>query len=205
MAGRRAGKRANKAVTVLALIAVLGGMTTLVAYAVPLYRLFCEVTGFGGTTQRAAAGAGATETVERVVTVRFNADIDPALPWSFRPVQREVEVRVGEPQLVYYRAESRADAPVTGTATFNVTPAKAGQYFVKTECFCFTEQTLAAGEGVDMPVQFYIDPRIAGDRNAGDVTTITLSYTFFRAQTPDGEGAPERTTLSRTDARPAVN
>lgn len=193
-------RRTNKAITVLALVAVLGGMTTLVVYAVPLYNLFCQVTGYGGTTQR--ADTAATRVLDRVVTVRFNSDVDPELPWAFEPVERKIDVRVGEPALAYFRARSRADGPVTGTATFNVTPAKAGQYFVKMECFCFTEQKLAAGEEVDMPVQFYIDPQIAKDRNLDDVTAITLSYTFFRAPSPDAGAAPGRTTLNATDRPP---
>jgi cytochrome c oxidase assembly protein subunit 11 len=198
-----ARRRANKAVTVLALFGLLGGMTTLVVYSVPLYRLFCQVTGYGGTTRTADGATG--EVLDRVITIRFNADIDPGLPWRFQPAARKMDVRVGEPQLAFYDATSKADAPVAGTATFNVTPAKAGQYFVKIDCFCFTEQTLAAGESVKMPVQFYVDPAIARDRNLDDVSTITLSYTFFKALEQGGDAAPPaRTTENRQAPRGAV-
>ncbi len=172
-------RRRNTFVSV-GLIAVVVGMTGLSFAAVPLYRLFCQVTGFGGTTQSALAAPGAVG--ERVITVQFNADVSPALPWRFRPVQGKVKVRVGERSLARYRAENLSDTPLTGVTTFNVTPYKAGVYFNKIECFCFTEQSLAAGESVEMPVTFFIDPEIVDDRNLDDVTTITLSYTFFRAK-----------------------
>jgi cytochrome c oxidase assembly protein subunit 11 len=149
--------------------------------SVPLYRMFCQVTGYGGTTQRAEHAPA--EAGERVVTVHFNADIAGTnLPWTFTPDQNEVTVRVGEERLIYYRAVNHSNAPVTGTATFNVTPAKAGIYFQKIQCFCFSEQTLAAGESVDMPVSFFVDPDIAKDPNTRDLRNITLSYTFFRAK-----------------------
>jgi cytochrome c oxidase assembly protein subunit 11 len=188
-----ASARTRKGATVALLVGVLGGMVTLVAYSETLYRLFCQATGYGGTTQTAAAAPGPV--LDRVITVSFNADTDPKLPWSFQPAQHKVDVRVGEPQLALYDAASKADTPVTGTATFNVAPAKAGPYFVKIDCFCFTRQTLAAGESVKMPVQFYIDPAIAKDRNLDDVTEITLSYTFFKALEQDKE--PRRTTENR--------
>ena len=141
--------------------------------------MFCDFTGYGGTTQRAEVPSDTI--LERMIRVRFNADVNSALNWEFRPLQKETKIRVGEKALAFYLARSTAEKPITGTATFNVTPAKAGKYFVKTECFCFTEQTLAAGEAIDMPVQFYIDPEIAQDKNLDDVDTITLSYTFFRS------------------------
>jgi cytochrome c oxidase assembly protein subunit 11 len=187
--------RANARVA-FATAGVVVGMVGLAFASVPLYRLFCQVTGYGGTTQRAdhaPAQAG-----ERVVTVTFNADVAGTnLPWTFTPVERHVTIRVGEERLVAYRATNRGDRPVTGTATFNVTPAKAGVYFQKIACFCFTEQTLAPGESVDMPVSFFIDPEIAKDPNTRDVRNITLSYTFFRAKhdaemlarSPTGEAA----------------
>jgi cytochrome c oxidase assembly protein subunit 11 len=157
------------------------GMVGLAFASVPLYRMFCQVTGYGGTTQRAEH---APEQVgQRVVTVRFNADVAGTnLPWTFAPVQHEVKVHVGEEKLIFYRAVNRGTTPVTGTATFNVTPAKAGIYFQKIQCFCFSEQTLAAGESVEMPVSFFVDPEIAKDPNTRDVQSITLSYTFFRAK-----------------------
>ncbi len=170
----------GKTRTVIALLAVIGVMATLTAYAAPLYQAFCRITGYGGTTQ--IADGPAARVVDRVVTVRFNADVNSALPWRFEPAQDRIRVKLGEPALAVYTARSLAAVPVTGTATFNVTPAKVGVYFTKTECFCFTEQTLAPGQLADMPVSFYIDPEMADDRGLDDVTTITLSYTFFKAK-----------------------
>ena len=183
---RAAARRNGATVAALAgIVVVMGGL----AYAsVPLYRWFCQVTGFGGTTQ--VATAAPAERHARSVTIRFNADVNSALPWRFQPVERRVRVRLGEERLAFYRASNLGDRPVTGTATFNVTPAKAGPYFAKLDCFCFTEQTLEAGASVDMPVSFYVDPDMAKDRNLDDVTTITLSYTFFAApgQPEDRDG-----------------
>jgi cytochrome c oxidase assembly protein subunit 11 len=165
--------------------AICGGVVVAMAglsfAAVPLYQIFCQVTGYGGTTQRAEHAP--TAAGERVITVHFNADIAGTnLPWTFAPVQNEVKVRVGEETLIAYHAVNKGSTPVTGTATFNVTPAKAGIYFQKIQCFCFSEQTLAAGESVDMPVSFFVDPDIVKDPNTRDVRNITLSYTFFRAK-----------------------
>jgi cytochrome c oxidase assembly protein subunit 11 len=174
----------NQAVAVV-LATVVAAMVGLSFAAVPLYRVFCQVTGYGGTTQRAEAAPGTMGA--RVITVRFNADIAPNMPWAFQPVEREVRVRVGEERLIFYAAKNRAAVPVTGTATFNVTPQKAGPYFDKVQCFCFTEQRLAAGQSVEMPVSFFIDPKIALDHDLDDVTTITLSYTFFPANQQVGE------------------
>lgn len=169
----------------MALAGVVAGMVVLTAASVPLYRIFCQVTGFGGTPMRADA---VPDTVfDRQVTVRFNADTDPNLPWLFKPEQHRVEAKVGESTLVFYRAENNAGHPVTGQAVFNVTPAKAGAYFTKVECFCFTEQTLQAGQKVDMPVSFFIDPGFMTDANMRDVTSITLSYTFYN-QTQEAGG-----------------
>ena len=165
--------------TVLGLLLIIGVMTGLTSYSSTLYKMFCDFTGYGGTTQRAEVPADTI--LDRMIRVRFNADVNSALDWEFRPVQKETKIRVGEKALAFYLARSTAEKPITGTATFNVTPAKAGKYFVKTECFCFTEQTLAAGEAIDMPVQFYIDPEIDQDKNLDDIDTITLSYTFFRS------------------------
>jgi cytochrome c oxidase assembly protein subunit 11 len=175
------GRRRNRLVALGAAGAVVG-MLGLSYASVPLYRLFCQVTGYGGTTQQADAAPASV--ADRVITVRFNADTMPDVPWSFRPAQRSVQVKVGEQGMAFYVAANQASRPVTGQATYNVTPAKAGLYFTKIDCFCFTEQTLGAGQRVDMPVAFYIDPAIMDDRNLDDVKTITLSYTFFRAETP---------------------
>jgi len=193
----RTGARSH-ARTVVPLIGVLVAMASLVYFAVPLYRLFCQVTGYGGTTQRAArapAGKAASKSASagRTFVVRFNADTARTLPWRFQPAQTEVTVRAGEERLAHYRAENLSAKAVTGTASFNVTPQKAGQYFVKVACFCFTKQRLAAGARVDMPVSFYIDPAILTDPNLRGVRTITLSYTFFRArgEAAAADGKPE--------------
>jgi cytochrome c oxidase assembly protein subunit 11 len=172
--------RANARVAFLT-VGVVAGMVGLAFASVPLYRMFCQVTGYGGTTQRAEHAPA--EAGQRVITVRFNADVAGTnLPWSFAPVEHEVKVRVGEERLIHYRATNHGSTPVIGTATFNVTPAKAGLYFQKIACFCFSEQKLEAGESVEMPVSFFVDPDIVKDPNTRDVQTITLSYTFFRAK-----------------------
>jgi cytochrome c oxidase assembly protein subunit 11 len=180
----RSSKR--NARTALLLSCVFAGMVGLSFAAVPLYQLFCQVTGFGGTTQVAEV---APDAVEQTMKVRFNADRSPDLPWAFQPKQVEVEVKVGERAMAYYTAENLSDQPVSGTATFNVTPLKAGKYFSKIACFCFTEQTLQPGERVEMPVDYFVDPAILDDPNLADVTTITLSYTFFPM--PDAQSARE--------------
>ena len=159
------------------LMGLVVGMVGLSFAAVPLYDLFCRVTGYGGTTQ--VAGSGPDEVLERTVRVRFAATVDRDLPWSFEPEVREVSVRVGEPALVAYFAENTSDTPVAGTAVYNVTPAKSGLYFVKTQCFCFDEQILMPGQRVTMPVYFYVDPTMDDDPNLDDVTTITLHYAFY--------------------------
>ena len=163
----------------LVLVAGVAAMIGLTYASVPFYRLFCQVTGFGGYTQRADHAPSAA--LERMVTVRFNADVNVGLPWLFAPLQREVRVHVGETAMAYFRAQNMASRRVTGQATFNVTPDKAGLYFTKIQCFCFNEQALDPGQSVDMPVTFFVDPKLASDPKMADVQTITLSYTFFRA------------------------
>lgn len=172
--------------------AALAGLVLMMngfAYAtVPAYRAFCQQFGFAGTPLVEAEGPENEEILtDRAVTVRFNSDIDPALDWNFKPVQRSVELQVGETALAFFEASNLAPQSITGTATFNVTPLKVAPYFAKIECFCFTEQTLAPGETVQMPVTFFVDPAIAEDENLDDVTTITLSYTFFRDQDAEAE------------------
>jgi cytochrome c oxidase assembly protein subunit 11 len=163
-------------ITAAAVVAMVG-----MAYAaVPLYRIFCQVTGYGGTPK--IAEQASAEIGERIVRVRFNADTARGMPWRFRPLQREVSLRVGEQALAFYEAENQGERAVTGQATFNVTPLKAGAYFSKVDCFCFTEQRLAPGERADMPVSFFVDPAISEDPNLDDVKVITLSYTFFRLE-----------------------
>lgn len=169
-----AAKRRTALIAAAFALAMVG-----LAYAsVPLYRLFCEVTGFNGTTQRAdAVVAGPAST--RTMKVRFDGNVSAGLPWRFRPVATETSLPIGQSRLAFYRASNTSDRPITGTAVFNVTPDIAGRYFVKIACFCFEEQTLKPGQTVDMPVQYYIDPAILDDPQAGKIDEITLSYTFF--------------------------
>lgn len=175
------------------LVLCVAGMVGASYAAVPLYKIFCQVTGFGGTTQVAAEESSIV--LDRKMTVRFDATAN-GVPWSFQPVQRQVELKVGESVVAYYRATNTSDRAVVGTATFNVTPLKVGQYFNKIECFCFTEQRLEPGQSVDMPVTFFVDPEIAQDRNLEEVKTITLSYTFFPVEQ---EPADEKRSVSRLD------
>ena len=148
------------------------------AYAsVPLYDLFCRVTGFGGTPQTAEAAG--TEVLDQTITVRFDASTARDMPWRFEPVETTREVRIGETGLAFYEAHNPTDRPITGSATYNVAPFSAGGYFVKIDCFCFVEQTLEPGETVQMPVTFYVDPDITRDPETENVPEITLSYTFY--------------------------
>ncbi len=164
--------------TALGAVGLVVVMASLSFAAVPFYDWFCRVTGFGGTTQRSAAAPGAVG--DRPITIRFNATTHPNLPWRFTPEQPSVTLRLGEEGLAFYSATNRSETSVTGVSTYNVTPEKVGRYFHKIACFCFDEQTLTPGERVDMPVTFWVDPKIAEDPSTRDVTTITLSYSFFR-------------------------
>ncbi|WP_137390077.1 cytochrome c oxidase assembly protein [Rhodoligotrophos defluvii] len=171
--------RSNGGIAALC-IAVVVAMVGLSYAAVPLYQLFCQVTGYGGATKRAdAAPASASD---RTIKVRFDANVAPDMPWRFEPVEREIEVKLGEQKLTYYRATNLTDRPVVGMATYNVTPGQTGYYFNKISCFCFNEQVLQPGETVDMPVLFFVDPELAEDEDTANVHTITLSYTFFRKE-----------------------
>lgn len=161
----------------LACAVVVAGMVGVAYAAVPLYRIFCQVTGYGGTTNQASAAPGLV--LDRDMTIRFDANVSRTMPWSFQPLQTAVTLKVGETALALYRAHNPTDHPITGTATFNITPQQAGYYFTKIECFCFTEQTLQPGETVEMPVTFFVDPEIADDHELDSIKTITLSYTFF--------------------------
>lgn len=172
--------RNRNTVFALNLTLIVVGMLGLAFASVPLYRLFCDITGYGGTTRAAQIAPGARG---RSLTVTFNADIDPALPWRFKPSQNSLTLAIGEERLAHYVAENLSDAPVTGRAVYNVTPFAAGRYFNKIECFCFIEQTLEPNQRVDMPVLFYIDPAIENDPELASLSTITLSYTFFPVQT----------------------
>jgi len=162
----------------LVCVAAIAGMVGLTAASVPLYNLFCQVTGYGGTTRTAQAAPATESDVE--VTVYFNADTAADMPWRFQPAQRSVKVRLGEEKLVFYTAENLTDEPIAGTATFNVTPFATGPYFAKIQCFCFNEQVLQPRQKVDMPVSFYVDAAMLDDDEAADMREITLSYTFFK-------------------------
>jgi cytochrome c oxidase assembly protein subunit 11 len=181
----------NKNTRLMAICATVAVSMVGAAYAaVPLYDLFCRVTGYGGTPQVRVAAAD--RVIDREVTVRFDASRNGGLPWEFQPIDRAITVNVGESALAYFRATNTSDRPITGVATYNVTPFKAAPYFVKIECFCFTEQTLQPGESIEMPVLFFVDPEIETDRRADDIQTITLSYTFFEAENSELAAASGR-------------
>ena len=179
--------------TVLSLVGVVFTMGALAWAAVPFYSWFCSVTGFGGTTQ--VSTQAPEEVLDEVVRVRFDANVDKDMPWTFRPMQKRMDVRIGENAMAYYEAVNNSDETITGTASYNVAPDVSGYYFDKIQCFCFTEQTLKPGERVEMPVNFYVDPDLVNDRDASWVRDITLSYTFHRTE-------PKQAAL---DARPAKN
>lgn len=157
-------------------------MLVLAFAAVPLYRVFCQVTGFGGTTMKAEAAPGA---VAGQIGVRFDANISPALPWKFEPEQATVRIHPGARTTIFYDATNYTARNTTGQAIFNVTPEAAGKYFSKIECFCFTEQTLKPGQNVRMPVVFYVDPKLRDDPATRDIDEITLSYTFYPVENPE--------------------
>ncbi len=180
--GDARGRR--KLATLVGLCLVLGGMFTLVSYSVTLYRLFCQVTGAGGYTARADSDTAAQSS--RVVTVGFDTNVAPGMPWRFEPVQRQVTVHLGQDTLVFFRAENLSDQDIVGHATFNVTPDRTGPYFKKIQCFCFTEERLGAHQSVEMPVDFFVDPRMAQDAAMEGVDHIELSYTFFPSRQPKG-------------------
>jgi cytochrome c oxidase assembly protein subunit 11 len=174
-------------------LGVVALMLVLSFAAAPLYATFCRLTGFGGTPQ--LVDGPPDRVLDRVITIRFDANVAPGLDWSFVPVQRRLEIRVGETALAYYRATNHSSRRVVGTATYNVTPDKAGLFFDKIECFCTQEQVLEPGQSLDMPVAFYIAPEIAADANLDDVRDVTLSYTFF----PAGTASADVETAARTN------
>lgn len=182
-------QRKNRKV-MLVTLSFVAFMIALSFASVPLYRAICKVTGWGGTTKQVAVNA--SPVLSREISVQFNADTDPRLPWRFAPDQRQVTVKVGANAIVSYTAENKSDKPVIGTAVYNVTPLAAGKYFNKTQCFCFAEQTLNAGDKVHMPVVFFIDPKIMDDHALRDLKTITLSYTFYRHDSAELEKAVEK-------------
>jgi cytochrome c oxidase assembly protein subunit 11 len=173
--------------TVVQLVSVVLVMGSLGFASVPLYDWFCRVTGFGGTTNVALE---ASDTVlDQTMKIRFDASLERDMPWQFTPMQREMEVRIGETGLAFYEAYNPTDRPIAGTASYNVAPFEAGGFFVKIDCFCFEMQVLQPGERVTMPVTFFVDPEIVGDRDAKFVHTITLSYTFHETDLPDDYAA----------------
>jgi cytochrome c oxidase assembly protein subunit 11 len=179
--------RRRNAIVVFGLVGLLAGSTALVVASIPLYRLFCQVTGYGGYTQRADVAPQAVP--GKTVTVRFDANVNSGLHWQFQPEQPGMTLELGETGLAFYRVHNLTNERIVGTATFNVTPFIAGEYFTKIECFCFTEQTLQPGQRIEMPVSFFIDPAILDDPQLSKLNDVTLSYTFFRAAE---EGAAEQ-------------
>lgn len=188
---RNAPSRQARAIRRTAVICAVAffGMVGAAFAAVPLYRMFCQATGFGGTTVRANAVPG--QVLDRTLVVRFDANVR-SLDWTFRPDQVSQTIRIGDTGLAFYKVTNNSDRPITGRASYNVVPERAGPYFQKLECFCFTDQTLQPGETKDFPVVYFIDPRFASDFETKGTGEVTLSYTFF--ETPKGE---------RADAAPA--
>ncbi|WP_417248198.1 cytochrome c oxidase assembly protein [Celeribacter sp.] len=169
--------------TLAQLVGVVVVMGALAWASVPFYSWFCRVTGFGGETS--VADSGSDTVLEETIKVRFDASVERDFPWVFKPVEREMELRIGETGLAFYEASNPTDRPIAGTASYNVAPYEAGGFFTKIDCFCFTEQVLAPGETVLMPVTFYVDPEITTDRDAKYVHRITLSYTFHETDLPE--------------------
>lgn len=179
------------------LVGLAIGMLSLGFYSKTLYDTFCRITGFGGTPQIAMNEDNLSVVLDRKVTVKFDSNVSPFLPWEFKPAQRSMDVQLGQTGLAYYTAKNMSNKPVTGVATFNVSPMKAAPYFVKTECFCFTDQTLQPGEEMTMPVLFFVDPEMDVSDRHSDVKEVVLSYTFFVA-----EDQPEVTAAMSVDALP---
>jgi cytochrome c oxidase assembly protein subunit 11 len=174
-------------VVALSLAVFVAGMVGLSFASVPLYRLFCQATGYGGVPQRAAKAPGTV--LDRTVLIRFDGNVDGALPWTFAPVQQTMEVKIGETALAFFNATNHAAVPVTGQAIFNVAPELTSRYFTKIQCFCFTQQTLQPGQSVEMPVTFFVDPKIVEDEDTRNMSEITLSYTFYRSDKDPGLAA----------------
>ncbi len=173
-------KKVNSSKLMGSIFLLVIGMTMLTFASVPLYNIFCKVTGYGGTTKYAAQAS--TKLGKKLINVRFDANVDKNLPWNFKSEQNNAIVRVGENNLVFYSAENKSDKPIIGTAVYNITPHKAAIYFNKIQCFCFEEQLLKPQQKMIMPVSFFIDSAIEEDKNLQDVDTITLSYTFYSAK-----------------------
>lgn len=173
--------------TVLQLVSVVLVMGALSWASVPFYSWFCKVTGFGGIPGQSTVASD--EVLDQMITIRFDASLDRDMEWSFKPVEREMELRIGETGLAFYEAYNPTDRVIAGSASYNVAPYAAGGFFTKIDCFCFEEQVLQPGERVQMPVTFYVDPEIVTDRDAKFVHTITLSYTFYEIDLPEGLAA----------------
>jgi cytochrome c oxidase assembly protein subunit 11 len=178
----------RKTRTALLAVLLVFGMTGLAFASVPLYRMFCQATGFDGTTMRARGKGAPGALAGRIVSVRFDANTSSALPWHFAPERHTEPVTIGEREMAFFDAKNLSDRTVTGSATFNVTPTQAGKYFTKIQCFCFNLQTLKAGEEARMPVIFYVDPKFLEDPDTKDISEITLSYTFYPVDEPQPQG-----------------
>ena len=175
----------NKNRTVaLPLICLVAAMLGLAFASAPLYRLFCQATGYGGIPQR--ADRGPDQVLDRTIRIRFDANVDSGLPWSFEPVQQVMDVKIGEQALAFFKATNNGSTPITGTAIFNVAPELGGRYFTKIQCFCFKQQTLNPGTTAEMPVIFFVDPKILEDEDTKNISEITLSYTFYHSDPPPG-------------------
>ena len=182
-----------------ACIAFFGTMIGVTYASVPLYKLFCQVTGYGGTTQQAAAPS--QKVLDRMITVRFDSNVADGLPWEFQPIKREVTMRIGETMTASFVAQNFFNVPTRGKASFNVVPELAGSYFNKLECFCFTDTTLKPGEKLDMPVVFFVDPEIVNEPDLKDIKTITLSYTFFPSADETPVASADSKDLKKAEAQ----
>lgn len=188
MTGQDKGPQQRRhGIVALSLVGLVAAMVGLSFAAVPLYRMFCQATGYGGVPQRAEHAPA--EILDRTIRVRFDANVDHGLSWTFAPVERVIEVKIGETALAFFKASNISASPVTGMAVFNVSPEIAGRYFTKIECFCFKQQTLAAGASVEMPVTFFVDPKFVEDEDTKNIAEITLSYTFYRTDKDPGIAA----------------
>lgn len=185
---------AKTVVQTLSVVVFMGGLAWA---SVPFYDWFCRVTGFGGATD--VAETGSDDILDQTISVRFDASLERDMPWEFRPVEREMTLRIGETGLAFYEAYNPTNRPIAGSASYNVTPYEAGGFFYKIQCFCFEEQVLEPGERVEMPVTFFVDPELVTDRDAKFVHTITLSYTFYEIDLPDGYASIEAETDTATN------
>lgn len=182
--GKQQGRHRIVALSLAGLVAVMVGLSFA---SVPLYRLFCQATGYGGVPQR--ADRAPDEILDRTIRIRFDANVDHSLPWTFVPDEHVIDVKIGETALAFFKATNNSAVPVTGRAIFNVAPELAGRYFTKIECFCFKQQTLAAHASAEMPVTFFVDPKIVDDEDTKTISEITLSYTFYPSDKEPGIAA----------------